>query len=58
MVERVLLEKQELQILAVAVVVVATLVAAVSQVVQVGQAMHELPTGHKERFYGTTLCFY
>jgi hypothetical protein len=57
MARQVLLEKQELQILAVAVVVVATLVA-VSQVVQVGQAMHELPTGHKERFYGTTLCFY
>jgi hypothetical protein len=57
MARQVLLEKQELQILAVAVVVVATLVA-VSQVVQVDQAMHELPTGHKERFYGTTLCFY
>jgi hypothetical protein len=57
MVERVLLEKQELQILAVAVAVVATQVA-VSQVAQVVQAMHELPTGHKERFYGTTLCFY
>jgi hypothetical protein len=53
----VLLEKQELQILVEAAVVAVTQVA-VSQVAQVGQAMHELPTGHKERFYGTTLCFY
>jgi hypothetical protein len=57
MVQMVLLEKQELQILVEAAVVAVTQVA-VSQVAQVGQAMHELPTGHKERFYGTTLCFY
>jgi hypothetical protein len=50
-----LLQNQELQTLAVAVVV-ESLVRA--RVAQAAQATHELPTGHKERFYGTTLCFY
>jgi len=48
-------QKQELQILEVAVAVREPQQQVAQQAAQV---THESPIGHKERFYGTTLCFY